>query len=99
MEHRGVTTPSIDVACFGELLWDFYEVETKTGTAKEPIARQFRRELGGASANVSVALARLGLKVAAIGGVGDDKLGAALESALSTEGIDTTHVVKLGVPT
>jgi fructokinase len=91
-EHRGVTT-SNDVACFGELLWDLYEAEPKTD--KEPIARQFRRELGGASANVAITLARLGIKTAAIGAVGEDKLGAALEALLSAEGVDTTHVVRL----
>ncbi|MBX3224499.1 MAG: hypothetical protein KF795_28555 [Labilithrix sp.] len=93
---------AFDVACFGELLWDFYEAESKAdgkGTDKEPIARQFRRELGGASANVAVTLARLGLKVAAIGGVGDDKLGAALDAALTAAGVDTAHVVRLGAPT
>ncbi len=97
MEHRGVES-GIDVACFGELLWDFYEVESK-GDGKEPIARQFRRELGGASANVAVTLARLGVKSAAIGGVGNDKLGAAIVSALSAEGVDVEHAVRLSSPT
>ena len=83
----------MDVACFGELLWDFYEVDGKS--EKEPIARQFRREIGGATANVAVTLARLGVKVGAIGAVGKDKLGAALEAALAAEGVDTTHVVRL----
>jgi fructokinase len=94
-----VTTP-IDVACFGELLWDFYEAESKADSSnKEPIARQFRRELGGASGNVAVTLARLGVSVAAIGAVGDDKLGAAMTSALSAEGVAVEHVVRLGAPT
>ena len=97
MEHREVTN-GIDVACFGELLWDFYEADSKADN-KEPIARQFRRELGGASANVAVTLARLGVKTAAIGGVGNDKLGAAMESALSAEGVDVGHVVRLAAPT
>ena len=87
----------MDVACFGELLWDFYEANAKS--EKEPIARQFRRELGGASANVAVTLARLGVKVGAVGGVGKDKLGAALEAALAAEGVDTAHVVRLAAPT
>src|SRR5438105_751586 len=39
---------AIDVACYGELLWDFFEAEVKP--EKEPIARTFKRELGGASA-------------------------------------------------
>lgn len=90
-------SPSIDVACFGELLWDFYEAEPKPD--KEPIARRFRRELGGTSANVAVTLARLGVSAAAVGGIGDDKLGAALEAELAAEGVDTSHVVRLKAPT
>jgi fructokinase len=74
-----------------------YEAEARG--EKEPIARTFRRELGGSSANVAVALARLGIKASAVGAVGDDKLGAALEAALASDGVDTTHVVKLAAPT
>lgn len=87
----------MDVACFGELLWDFYEADTKS--EKEQVARQFRRELGGASANVAVTLARLGVKVGVVGGIGKDKLGAALEAALAAEGVDTAHVVRLPAST
>ncbi|MCW5835902.1 MAG: hypothetical protein KIS78_26115 [Labilithrix sp.] len=95
---------AFDVACFGELLWDFYEAESKADSGgkagdKEPIARQFRRELGGASANVAATLGRLGVKVAAIGGVGGDKLGAALDAALAAAGVETGHLVRLGAPT
>jgi fructokinase len=94
-----VSTTAIDVACFGELLWDFYETESKGDSGKEPIARQFRRELGGSSANVAVTLARLGIGVSAIGGVGDDKLGAALVHALSNEGVETGQIARLEAPT
>jgi sugar/nucleoside kinase (ribokinase family) len=95
-QHPGVSN-AIDVACFGEILWDFYEAEVKT--EKEPIARQFRRELGGTSGNLAVGLARLGIKVSAVGAVGSDKLGIALEGQLAAEGVDTTHVVQIDVPT
>jgi fructokinase len=87
-----VTTAN-DVACFGELLWDFFEADAKV--EKEPIARTFRRELGGASANVASILARLGVKVAAIGGVGDDKLGDALKDELVASGVDVAHVARI----
>lgn len=89
-------TPPTDVACFGELLWDFYEVDRKD---KEVISRQFRRELGGSSANVAVALARLDVRTSAIGGVGDDRLGTALAAELDSEGVDTAHVVRVDAPT
>lgn len=93
-----VSTAGIDVACFGELLWDFYEADAKTD--KEPIARTFRREIGGATANAAIVLARLGIKSSAIGGVGADKLGSALQSLLDAEGVDASNVVKIdGAPT
>jgi fructokinase len=82
----------IDVACFGELLWDFFEAEPRE---KEPIARVWRREQGGASGNVATILARLGFKSSVIGGVGHDKLGDALKASLAAEGIDVAGVAKL----
>ena len=87
-----MTTPS-DVACFGELLWDFFEADAKTD--KESIARTFRREMGGASANVSTILSRLGVKVAAIGGIGDDKLGDTLKAQLEADGVDVSSVARI----
>ena len=87
-----VTTQS-DVACFGELLWDFFEADARTD--KEPIARTFRRELGGASANVATSLARLGVKTSVIGGVGDDKLGEALKALLAAEGLDVSGITRV----
>jgi fructokinase len=85
-----------DVACFGEILWDFYEAVPKE---KEAISRTFKREIGGATANVAVTLARLGLKATVVGGVGDEKLGSALETQLVEEGVDTSHLIKVKAPT
>lgn len=76
---------AIDVVCFGELLWDFFEGEKGS----------YARHLGGASANTAVALARLGISAGAAGGVGDDKLGDALKKELEDAGADTSHVVKV----
>lgn len=83
----------IDVACFGELLWDFYEADAKA--EKEPIARTFRREVGGSSANVAIGLARLGFRASVVGAVGSDKLGDAYRSALEAEDVDASHVARL----
>jgi fructokinase len=90
-------TTSADVACFGELLWDFFEADAKPD--KEIIAKTFRREVGGASANVATALARLGVKASAVGAVGSDKLGQALIAALEGAGVDVSHVARLPRPT
>jgi fructokinase len=87
-----VTTPS-DVACFGELLWDFFEGDAKP--EKEAAGRTYRRELGGASANVATILSRLGVKVSAIGGVGDDKMGDALKAQLAADGVDVAGVARI----
>jgi fructokinase len=82
----------LDVVCFGEILWDLFE---STPRAREPIARTFRRELGGAPANVATGLARLGVRVAVVGGVGRDRFGEALALHLQRDGVDTRFVLRL----
>src|SRR5579863_588364 len=82
----------LDVACFGEILWDIFETESR---GRAPIARTFRRELGGAPANVATGLARLGVKAAVVGGVGRDRFGDALLEHLAADGVDTRFVVRL----
>jgi 2-dehydro-3-deoxygluconokinase len=51
-------------------------------------AREFRRFVAGAEANVAVGLARLGHLAAFIGRVGDDGLGRAIVRQLRGEGVD-----------
>lgn len=82
----------LDVVCFGEILWDLFE---STPRGREPIARTFRRELGGAPANVATGLARLGARVAVVGGVGRDRFGDALLGHLQGDGVDTRFVRRL----
>ncbi|MGD0523876.1 MAG: carbohydrate kinase [Polyangiaceae bacterium] len=74
-----------DVVCFGEILWDLFE--TRPG--------EYRRELGGAPANVATGLARLGVKAAVVGGVGRDSFGRALVAHLAKDGVDVRFVVEL----
>jgi fructokinase len=81
----------LDVVCFGEILWDVFEARPR---GREPIARVFRRELGGAPANVATGLARLGVKAAVVGGVGRDRLGEALVRHLSRDGVDVRFVLR-----
>jgi fructokinase len=81
----------LDVVCFGEILWDVFEARSR---GREPIARVFRRELGGAPANVAVGLARLGVRSAVVGGVGRDRLGLALAARLRHEGVDPRFVLR-----
>jgi fructokinase len=74
-----------EVICFGEALWDLYEVERGA----------YRRELGGAQANVATGLARLGLSVAFMGAVGRDALGDALVEHLAADGVDVRPLRRL----
>jgi fructokinase len=83
---------SVDVVCFGEILWDFFEARPR---GAEPIARVFRRELGGAPANVATGLARLGIRAAVVGGVGRDRFGRALVSHLRDDGVDVRFILRL----
>jgi fructokinase len=82
----------LDVVCFGEILWDVFEARPR---GSEPIARLFRRELGGAPANVATGLARLGVRAAVVGGVGRDRFGEALILHLRKDAVDVRFVVRL----
>lgn len=86
-------SPRYEVVCFGEILWDIFEAGRRSGG--EPIARLFRRELGGAPANVAVGLARLGVKSAVLGGIGQDAFGEALAIELEREGVSPELLVRL----
>lgn len=73
------------VVAFGEALWDVYETGPDT----------FRREPGGAPANLVVALARLGVRASIVCGVSKDAFGDALVARLKKSGVDTRYVVRL----
>lgn len=73
------------VVTFGEVLWDIYETGRDT----------FRREPGGAPANLAVALARLGVRAAVVGAVSEDAFGDALVARLAAAGVDVSSVSRL----
>jgi fructokinase len=81
-------TVAIDALCFGEILWDMFEVRGRRGVV-------FDRQLGGAPANVATGLARLGVRAAVAGAVGRDVLGDALAEHLENDGVDTRFVEHL----
>jgi ribokinase len=58
--------------------------------------RERKEMLGGKGANQAVGLAQLGVPVGLIGVVGTDEPGAAALQQASSDGIDTTHVVRRG---
>lgn len=71
--------------CLGELLIDFVPTVTGTGLTDAPA---FIKAPGGAPGNVAVGLARLGVKSAFMGKVGDDAFGHFLADTLAEAGVD-----------
>lgn len=76
----------MDIACLGELLIDMFPEEIGRRLVE---VSAFHPKPGGAPANVAVAAARLGVKSAFIGKVGDDAFGHFLRDTLAHEQVDT----------
>jgi len=79
----------LDFLSFGEVLVDFFPDEPGRPLSEVP---RFTRHVGGAPANVAVALARLGRRSGMHTLVGRDDFGVFLRSALSGEGVDVRGV-------
>jgi fructokinase len=79
----------MDIICVGELLIDFLPMQS--GVSFEEV-REFRRVPGGAPANVAVGAAKLGLKAAFAGRVGDDRFGKYLASVLKKNRVDISQL-------
>lgn len=78
-----------DVVCLGEALVDF--LPSSRGKRVRDV-KTWHPCLGGAPANVSVGLARLGAKAALVGVVGADEFGAFLKAGLEREGVDVSRL-------
>ncbi len=73
------------VISLGEALIDFIPLDQGNLT--------YQKSPGGAPANVSVGLARLGVKSTFLGKVGDDVLGRFLQETLSNYGVDVSTMI------
>lgn len=82
---------SNSVVCIGELLIDFFctdiNVSLKEGS-------NFLKQAGGAPANVSAAIAKLGGKAAFVGKVGSDPFGEFLVETIEQAQVDTSMILK-----
>ena len=58
------------------------------------MADRLHLSTGGCAANVAVDLAKLDLRVAVVGRVGDDVLGRFVAESLTASGVDTRHLVE-----
>jgi len=81
----------VDIVCIGEVLIDFISSNPGRGLAEVTSLEKFA---GGAPANVAIGLAKLGIKVAFAGRVGDDPFGAFLMQYLNDRKVDTTFLKK-----
>lgn len=88
----GPPAPSSDpeVLVLGRLLADLYPLQSATPLEE---VRTFERFVGGYGGNVATGLARLGVRVAVISGVGDDGHGRFITRTLAAEGVDVRWVV------
>jgi 5-dehydro-2-deoxygluconokinase len=83
-------TESLDVLAMGRSGVDVYPLQIGVGLED---VETFGKYLGGSAANVSVAAARLGHRVALVTGVGDDPFGRFVRRALRDLGVDDRLVV------
>jgi fructokinase len=81
------------ILAMGEALVDFIVAD---GATTLESAETFAARSGGAPANASVAVARLGLASAFCGVVGADQFGARLQTELAAEGVDTSRLRQSG---
>src|SRR5919107_316266 len=88
----GQSTTS-QILAMGEALVDFIVAD---GATTLESAETFVARSGGAPANASVAMARLGLASAFCGVVGNDQFGARLQAELAAEGVDTSRLRQSG---
>jgi fructokinase len=81
-----MSATNVDIICLGELLVDMFPAEFGRRLAE---VSAFHPKPGGAPANVAAGLARLGVRSAFIGKVGDDAFGRHLATVLAREGVET----------
>ena len=84
------TEPVLDVLTFGRSGVDIYPLQIGVGLED---VQTFGKYLGGTTANVAVAAARLGRRGAIITGVGDDPFGRYVRNALRELNVDDRYVV------
>ena len=83
-------TEPAELLTFGRAGVDLYPLQIGVGLEE---VETFGKFLGGTTANVAVAAARLGRRVAIITGVGDDPFGRYVRAELRRLGVSDEHVV------
>ena len=84
------STDPLDALVIGRSGVDMYPLQV--GAGLEDVTT-FGKFLGGSAANVAVAAARLGRRVALVSGVGEDPFGRFVARELNRLGVDTSYLV------
>lgn len=91
---------STPVALVGDLVLDRFILGTPKRISREApviiLHHEGQRDVPGGAANALANMAALGLRVRALGAVGDDEPGEALRAALSDRGVDTSSILVVG---
>jgi ribokinase len=77
---------------------EIFPVRAMPEPGQSVLARTRMRDLGGKGANQAIVIARTGLDVRLIAGIGDDEAGRWLRRELTTEGLDTAGLVACSGP-
>jgi 5-dehydro-2-deoxygluconokinase len=85
-----MSTHAFEAFIIGRSGVDIYPLQV--GVGLEDVT-SFGKFLGGTAANVAVATAKLGRRVALISGVGDDPFGRYVSNELARLGVDNSHLV------
>lgn len=84
-----MTENSYDLLTLGRVSMDLFSLNI--GAPFEEI-EAFDTSIGGSPTNIALAASRLGLNVAALTAVGEDKVGDFVLNYLQKEGVDTQHI-------
>lgn len=83
----------MEVICVGVATWDTIALVPRFPAPDERlVAEELRVAIGGPAAIAAITLARLGVKVGLVAGVGDDRAGQQVLQALGDAGVDAKFV-------
>lgn len=86
-------TRKFDVIPMGRIAIDFNPLTDDYYKSSDKVSL-FEKFIGGSPANISVGLARLGVKTGFLGKVSDDRFGTYAVDYLKNEGIDVSHITR-----
>jgi 5-dehydro-2-deoxygluconokinase len=84
-----MTEPDLDLICLGRINLDLYAEQEGAPLGD---VQSFRKYVGGSAANICIGTARLGLRSAMVGRVGDEQMGSFIRRTIAGQGADTRYL-------